>query len=1435
MSKLTKIFIAIALTTVAYSQSLPVNEWNLATYNGAQATYSNGLITVTNPGSDYWNIQLTHAGISLQQGHKYQASATLTGTGNSQNRTFDLRIGRNGSPYDAFGEFGGITVYSTPHAWTAQFTMNQATTTDARFEVNAGFNMGNVQIGNVSVTCLDCNASSSSSVPSSSSSSIDTTLPSTPDSAVAFTDLSFSVLAAQLQRQTVVLTQVNQGDSVWLGLGATVTMKGFPTDWVPNTLVLQFNPEVGEQLNCIVEMDNRLFSITGPYAEIHVPFHGELTDVATVRSCVSGSAKVASVAYWVDNSGSVTTPIGQIQPDATNLGAGGWQWVNAGDTVSYEIHVKAGMHPRLEFQGNGNVGNVQAFINGTPLGIPVLPYAMQSDLLIAGDYRIDLVAGSDATLGFRWVNAPATWDSVSVATTDGTGLGGKLVRTYDFSSVPGVSGSFGMTYSPETFVGNVAPVVTASPRPDTNGYIQSGMSAWGPEYHVVASIATDSVVTFAFPVPMDSSQGKVQGLLVHLETDDNLTSTWHSVDSVRNGMAYFRTAHFSHGGLVAYGGASGFFAPMVASALQPATQALAATAPANPSPSSPGYNFLLSGLTFVAGSGQPTRIDRLQLGPQIVTSRDNLEILLADRIQHKLDPTKPLRWGTVVKKFPMTFSLKGLRFSPSGYEFLPVDPTKDSVLQFQPSFSLSTVMHALVSYNSCDNTYLAPLCIGDLVDLRDSKTQLTEPSRDDYLLSSLDVFTSLQMLAWVDPTLDPKVLSAMNTMEDEIRKTLALTSNVLGRNNIPMRGQAALTLASLRRAPMTKVLSTNWMQNLKNSTLDALFYDDLNELQTSYISNLYDSTSGAFTEGVGYLTYINQVMYPLFALGIKSGKLTVADVPEPVKKSGYWLLNMLWETGSAPEVSDGISGAKIWVAPYTVLTGDPIFQQYSEMILPATPVKPATTLKFRLNEMLEAPSHYAMRMQDFLTWPSDTFATGNTYVPKRVLGGVGTLAYTRPDNQVVSLRMTGKTEFQRIHGASHDQQDNSNITLTWFDGENAYDLIVDPGYPGYSMRDASAFFQHHNTFQYAVDSNGGVSINQPFTFDEAKAMMPKELLNALSDADAEETTALAIALSTMPTTTATVIACLTPWVNCNVNNTNKAIDSVAIRLYHSGGGPIVNGRMDTVASPDTAIRGLTETLIYDKYKGLVRDKRTVLMWDNQYFVIDRPWHIILPTYGYDFKLHWNFPYQDNLASATSSVGDSLFFQYGNQGVQASFFSTVVKNGQNPTLSMVEYPASPGEYIPSCVDSITNNFPKDTCTYLKSKYAAVFQQNIDSLSNVRRMAWGTDILFHLHQFDLTEPMTNTDIMISAFQPRMVSESLEKWIQWNCGPNALCLEKRINMPAQYLVVKRTHGQALTVTLPDGCSTPVIINQDIVGITEAPGNVSCVPTITTHEVSP
>ncbi len=142
------------LTSFVNASDFPYSEWSLGTYEGAYATFVDGTVSVANGGSDFWHVQLTRNNIGLQSGKTYELKFFLQGVSNR--KVTEIRIGRDGAPYDAFAEFGEIAATVNGRVVTKTFTMNSGNVDNARLEFNLGKSAGTVYFSDVSLSCLDC-------------------------------------------------------------------------------------------------------------------------------------------------------------------------------------------------------------------------------------------------------------------------------------------------------------------------------------------------------------------------------------------------------------------------------------------------------------------------------------------------------------------------------------------------------------------------------------------------------------------------------------------------------------------------------------------------------------------------------------------------------------------------------------------------------------------------------------------------------------------------------------------------------------------------------------------------------------------------------------------------------------------------------------------------------------------------------------------------------------------------------------------------------------------------------------------------------------------------------------------------------------------------------------------------------------------------------
>lgn len=146
--------VILTAMTKSFAVDFPYSEWSLAMYEGAYATISDGTVSVYYGGYDYWHVQLTRRNVELQADKTYELKFFLQGVGERKNT--EIRIGRDGAPYDAFAEFGEIAATVNGRVITKTFKMGSGSVDNARLEFNLGKGSGTVYFSDVSLTCLDC-------------------------------------------------------------------------------------------------------------------------------------------------------------------------------------------------------------------------------------------------------------------------------------------------------------------------------------------------------------------------------------------------------------------------------------------------------------------------------------------------------------------------------------------------------------------------------------------------------------------------------------------------------------------------------------------------------------------------------------------------------------------------------------------------------------------------------------------------------------------------------------------------------------------------------------------------------------------------------------------------------------------------------------------------------------------------------------------------------------------------------------------------------------------------------------------------------------------------------------------------------------------------------------------------------------------------------
>ncbi|MGL1936100.1 MAG: carbohydrate binding domain-containing protein [Fibrobacterales bacterium] len=125
--------------------------WVLDNFEGAsaQTTVSNESLTleISNAGSASWNIQFKQPGIPLEDGKQYRMSFSARA---ESSRKLDVNLETDGSPWTNYSNTDAFTLTTVMSTYTHEFSMS-GTDLNARMVFNAGTNISNVTIDNISV------------------------------------------------------------------------------------------------------------------------------------------------------------------------------------------------------------------------------------------------------------------------------------------------------------------------------------------------------------------------------------------------------------------------------------------------------------------------------------------------------------------------------------------------------------------------------------------------------------------------------------------------------------------------------------------------------------------------------------------------------------------------------------------------------------------------------------------------------------------------------------------------------------------------------------------------------------------------------------------------------------------------------------------------------------------------------------------------------------------------------------------------------------------------------------------------------------------------------------------------------------------------------------------------------------------------------------
>jgi hypothetical protein len=129
------------------------NNWSFGTSNNAKGTgaAADGVykISIEAAGTEAWHIQLLQGAISLKQNEKYVLSFSASSQSNTD---IVANVGMGADPYTSYSQERTISLTPTKTTYKIEFTMKEASTSNARVDFNCGKASSGLQLDDVSLT-----------------------------------------------------------------------------------------------------------------------------------------------------------------------------------------------------------------------------------------------------------------------------------------------------------------------------------------------------------------------------------------------------------------------------------------------------------------------------------------------------------------------------------------------------------------------------------------------------------------------------------------------------------------------------------------------------------------------------------------------------------------------------------------------------------------------------------------------------------------------------------------------------------------------------------------------------------------------------------------------------------------------------------------------------------------------------------------------------------------------------------------------------------------------------------------------------------------------------------------------------------------------------------------------------------------------------------
>lgn len=326
-----------------------------------------------------------------------------------------------------------------------------------------------------------------------------------------------------------------------------IILSNFPSDWVPNTLTLQFHPPQGRQLQCEVELEGKLYTISGWYATISVPFHNTMPAYrALIRGC-DEDYKNATVRFWLDNSGLRAQALQIVDSSLVHLASGRWGEIVPGQQrIEFQIEVPLNSMYALAVEMlSGPSERAKLRIDGMhTYRIPPEGLLVSGAHLREGRHMLSLNT-RDALLHarLRWIPVIAPTYSGNVQPV----VSGSSVNYY-YSHIPVYSGQPPLVL-PYNFVLGQEPALVIGNWPQNRTWQKDSEIILGAHSTITGQVKSGQEAVFALPLTGDAVILPEYSVGVFVESAQRQSWSWRPVDSIVNGYANFRTRHFSSGGL----------------------------------------------------------------------------------------------------------------------------------------------------------------------------------------------------------------------------------------------------------------------------------------------------------------------------------------------------------------------------------------------------------------------------------------------------------------------------------------------------------------------------------------------------------------------------------------------------------------------------------------------------------------------------------------------------------------------------------------------------------------------------------------------------------------------------------------------------------------------------------------------------------------------